>query len=130
MVVRGKNVVESFLDSKIQWLDPLSSYKGLEKWWETAVAMMKLIPKIEIEDEAVVGSNVVVWNTAAHPMGTTRMGANPKTSVVDANGLAHDHSILFIVGSSVFATGSTANPTLTLAALSLCTAAAIDRQMP
>ncbi|MEU7297044.1 GMC family oxidoreductase [Streptomyces exfoliatus] len=62
------------------------------------------------------------FNGAGHPMGTTRMGTDRSTSVVNADGLSHAHSNLWIVGSSVFPTGSTANPTLTLAALTLRTA--------
>ncbi len=40
-------------------------------------------------------------------------------SVVDASLRSHDHSNLFILGSSVFPTSATANPTLTIAALAL-----------
>jgi len=69
------------------------------------------------------------WNTAAHIMGTCVMGDDPATSVVDRWGQAHEVPNLWIVGSSVFPTSATANPTLTLAALSLRTAAAIDRHM-
>ena len=47
------------------------------------------------------------------------MGNNPNESVVDVNLQSHDHPNLFIVGSGVFPTGATANPTLTIAALSL-----------
>ena len=61
------------------------------------------------------------FNTAGHPMGTCRMGSNPANSVVDSFGKSHDHPNLFIVGSSIFTTGATANPTLTLAALTLRT---------
>lgn len=69
------------------------------------------------------------WNTAAHIMGTCIMGDDPKDSVVNRWGRAHDVSNLWIVGSSVFPTSATSNPTLTLAALALRTAAAIDREM-
>ncbi|WP_183068786.1 GMC family oxidoreductase [Streptomyces sp. gCLA4] len=62
------------------------------------------------------------YNGAGHPMGTTRMGTDRATSVVDADGRSHAHPGLWIVGNSVFPTGSTANPTLTLAALTLRTA--------
>lgn len=56
---------------------------------------------------------------AGHIIGTTRMGDDPKTSVVDRDLRSHDHPNLFILGSSVFPTSATANPTLTIAALSL-----------
>ncbi len=56
---------------------------------------------------------------AGHIMGTTRMGTDPNTSVVDQNLQCHDHPNMFIIGASVFPTTGTANPTLTIAALSL-----------
>ncbi|MCY0929453.1 GMC family oxidoreductase [Streptomyces sp. H27-H1] len=62
------------------------------------------------------------FNGAGHLMGTMRMGTDRTTSVVNADGLSHAHPNLWVVGSSVFPTGSTANPTLTLAALTLRTA--------
>ena len=52
-------------------------------------------------------------------MGTARMGGDAKDSVVDRNLRSHDHPNLFILGSAVFPTSATANPTLTIAALSL-----------
>jgi glucose dehydrogenase len=55
----------------------------------------------------------------SHIMGTCRMGDDPRTSVVDRDQRAHDHPNLFVLGSGVFPTGGAANPTLTLAALSL-----------
>jgi choline dehydrogenase-like flavoprotein len=70
-------------------------------------------------------SNVVLddkpntYSGAGHILGTCRMGDDPAQSVVDRNCRAHDHPNLFIVGSSVFPTCGTANPTLTLAALAL-----------
>jgi choline dehydrogenase-like flavoprotein len=62
---------------------------------------------------------------AGHVMGTCRMGNDPKSSVVDSNCRSHDHKNLFIAGASVFPTGGSANPTLTIAALSLRLAATI-----
>jgi choline dehydrogenase-like flavoprotein len=62
---------------------------------------------------------------AGHLMGTHRMGADPKTSVTDADGRTHDHPNLFLAGAGLFPTTGTANPTLTLAALALRTAKAI-----
>jgi choline dehydrogenase-like flavoprotein len=56
---------------------------------------------------------------AGHIIGTARMGDDPKTSVVDKDLRSHDHRNLFVLGSAVFPTSATANPTLTIAALSL-----------
>jgi choline dehydrogenase-like flavoprotein len=54
-----------------------------------------------------------------HHIGTTRMGSDPRTSVVNADCRVHSVGNLYIAGSSVFPTSSQANPTLTLMALSL-----------
>lgn len=61
------------------------------------------------------------WGIGAgnHHMGTTRMGSNPQTSVVDANCKVHSVENLYIAGSSVFSTSSWTNPTLTIVALSI-----------
>lgn len=66
---------------------------------------------------------------AGHVMGTYRMGNDPATSVVDREQRSHDHPNLFLLGSGVFPTVGTANPTLTIAALSLWAAATIERDL-
>ena len=66
---------------------------------------------------------------AGHVMGTYRMGADPLTSVVNIEQRAHDHPNLFLLGSGVFPTVGTANPTLTIAALSLWAADTIRRDL-
>ena len=63
-----------------------------------------------------------------HLMGMTMMGDDPATSVTDQYGQTHDHKNLFVVSSSLFPTGGTANPTLTIAALALRTADYIAEQ--
>src|SRR5262249_18999099 len=57
---------------------------------------------------------------SGHIMGTTVMGDRGKT-VVDSFGRTHDCDNLVIMGSSVFPTSAVANPTLTIAALTLRT---------
>jgi choline dehydrogenase-like flavoprotein len=52
-----------------------------------------------------------------HHMGTTRMAALPTQGVVDADCGVFGIENLYIAGSSVFTTGSRANPTLTIVAL-------------
>ena len=54
-----------------------------------------------------------------HHIGTTRMGSDPRTSVVDANCRVHSVDNLYIASSAVFPTSSQANPTLTIVALAL-----------
>lgn len=54
-----------------------------------------------------------------HIMGTTIMGDDPRDSVVDGDCRSHDHPNLFIASSSVFASASTVNSSLTIAALAL-----------
>jgi len=64
-------------------------------------------------------SSRFVWRPSpgGHHMGTTRMGTDPATSVVDADCRTHQVQNLYIAGSSVFPTGGEANPTLTIVAL-------------
>jgi choline dehydrogenase-like flavoprotein len=53
-----------------------------------------------------------------HPMGGTRMHADPEFGVVDENSRVHGLANVYVAGSSVFSTGiGYANPTLTLLAL-------------
>jgi glucose dehydrogenase len=66
---------------------------------------------------------------AGHVMGTHRMGSDPSTSVTDADGRTHDHPNLFLAGGGLFPTYGTANPTLTIAALALRTAARIEADL-
>ena len=54
---------------------------------------------------------------AAHPMSTCRMGTDPNTSVVDANGESHAVEGLSIADASVFPTSLGVNPQLTVMAL-------------
>ena len=56
---------------------------------------------------------------ARHPAGTTRMGADPSESVVDARLRTHDLENLTVASSSVFPTSGAMNPTLTIVALAL-----------
>ena len=60
--------------------------------------------------------------TEAHIQGTTPMGDDPATSVVDRHLLHHRVRNLLVLGSSTFPTCPPANPTLTIAALSLWSA--------
>jgi glucose dehydrogenase len=69
------------------------------------------------------------FSGSGHIMGTCRMGKDSKTSVVDKDCRTHDHRNLFIADASVFTTGSTANPTVTIAAIALYAADKIINQL-
>jgi choline dehydrogenase-like flavoprotein len=63
----------------------------------------------------------------SHQCGTNRMGADPRTSVVDPNLKAHDLDNLYICDASVLPTSAAVNPSLTIAALALRTGDHIAR---
>jgi choline dehydrogenase-like flavoprotein len=65
------------------------------------------------------------WQGAGHLMGTHRMGDDPTRSCSDGYGRTHDHPNLFLAGAGLFPTVDAANPTLTVAAMALRTAAHI-----
>jgi glucose dehydrogenase len=90
----------------------------------------KVLPDDPTRFEADVDGEKVMLNFmgAGHVMGTHRMGSNAKDSVVDSFQRSWDHKNLFLVGSGTFPTTGTANPTLTIAALSLRTADKILRE--
>ncbi|QQP94491.1 GMC family oxidoreductase [Lysobacter enzymogenes] len=64
------------------------------------------------------GQNFVFYG-AGHIIGTYRMGSSAANSVLNARQQSWDHENLYMVGSGVFPTTATANPTLTIAALAL-----------
>jgi len=82
---------------------------------------------------AAVGATDIVHSEelggVGHLMGTVRMGNNPAESVADGFGRTHDHANLFLAGSGLFPTTGTANPTLTIAALALRSAAHIATEL-
>lgn len=68
--------------------------------------------------------------TSRHVMGTLRMGADPASSVVGADGRFHDVDNLYACDGSVFPTSAGWNPTLTIFANALRTAHAITGTSP
>ena len=64
------------------------------------------------------------WS-AHHHLGTCRMGADPRTSVVDSFGAVHAAEGVYVCGGSTFVTAAPLQPTLTMVALAIRTAARI-----
>jgi len=109
---------------KITFTPPDYSFRGLAQATKTLANIFQLIEATEVnlgDDNAYDG--------AGHIMGTCRMGNDPKQSVVDAQCRTHDHKNVFIVGSSVFPTVGSPNPTLTIAALALRAAQDVATQL-
>ena len=61
-------------------------------------------------------------HTISHGVGTVRMGSDPATSVLDADGRFRGIDNLTITDASVFPTSAAVNPSLTIAANALRTA--------
>ena len=112
------------LRPKVTFAAPQYSLKGLAH----ATSTMKNMFEILGEKNPDLGQEGA-FDGAGHIMGTCRMGDDATTSVVDADCCSHDHHNLFILGSAVFPTCGSPNPTLTLAALALRGADHIARRM-
>jgi choline dehydrogenase-like flavoprotein len=67
----------------------------------------------------VVLSRSLGVEATSHQCGTTRMGSNPATSVLDPDLKAHNVENLWIADSSSFPSSAAVNPALTIAALAL-----------
>lgn len=86
--------------------------RGLQAAVDAMPAMLKNLPVESITLKEI-------FPVLGHLQGTTRMGLSKEDSVVDAGLMHHDHRNLLIVGTSVFPTMGSVNPTLTASALSL-----------
>ena len=77
---------------------------------------------VEAAEAAGAASTMVrdIWPTGiGHVLGTTRMGDDPRCSVVDRWCRAHDVANLYVIDGGVFVTGGSANPTATIMANAL-----------
>jgi choline dehydrogenase-like flavoprotein len=79
---------------------------------EKTMEVMRAAGAVEVVQEA----------RYAHLVGACRMGSDPRTSVVDKFGRAHDVPNLFVCDGSVMPTQGSANPGLTIQALAARTA--------
>src|SRR5882672_7061638 len=95
------------------------------------LARAEFVQKKMVEIGRAMGASQV-WTApfgpgapGAHHQGGTRMGSDPKTSVVNRYSQSWDIPNLFVMGSSTHPTMSGFNPTLTIQALAYLTADAI-----
>ncbi len=89
--------------------------------------MVSTSPLVDSQDRRGVLSAVPM---SRHVMGTTRMGVDPRTSVVDPFGRLHGLDNVVIADSSVFVTSAGYGPTLTLVALAARAAGALTGGSP
>jgi choline dehydrogenase-like flavoprotein len=54
---------------------------------------------------------------SAHPLGTCRMGQDPRTSVVDEHGMVHGHKGIFVLDGSILPSSLSVNPQVTILAV-------------
>src|SRR5437763_5808100 len=121
------------LDPNIQDSWGLPAPRNTYDWRRpNEVARVEFMQKKMEEIGRAMGASVV-WRQpvapngapGAHHEGGTRMGNDPKSSVVNRYGQSWDIPNLFVIGSSTFPTMSGFNPTLTIQALAYMSADAI-----
>jgi choline dehydrogenase-like flavoprotein len=59
---------------------------------------------------------------APHPIGTCRMGEDPRTSVVNSRCESHDISGLYVADASIFPTSISVDPSISIMAFAAKTA--------
>jgi hypothetical protein len=67
--------------------------------------------------------------SAFHPLGTCRMGTDPSRSCIGPDGEAHDVAGLFVADGSAVPSSLGVNPQMTIMALALRTAEALDARL-
>jgi choline dehydrogenase-like flavoprotein len=72
---------------------------------------------------------ISVGGTIIHEVGTTRMGNNPSTSVLNKYAQAHEVKNLFVADGGPFVSNPDKNPTLTICALAWRTAEYLGEEM-
>lgn len=95
---------------------------GLEVARQRHAAICQALQCTDVYTEPITGSVAII-------AGTTRMGVDPKTSVVDAHLRCHDHPNLFLLGLGTFPTAPINPPTLTAVALAIRAAKQIAAEL-
>jgi len=98
--------------------------KHMQETFRALIADMggEVFPEMPSAEE---GYGIAAGGRIIHELGCTRMGADPGSSVVDANCRAHEVKNLFIADGGVFVSQADKNPTWTILALAMRTASHI-----
>lgn len=107
-------------ESRVMWRDGRVVLKWERSNWQAHTLLVKKIKQaLRRGGWPVALSKAFEKRTPSHQCGTARMGADPRTSVVDAQCRAHDLTNLYILDASALPTSAAVNPSLTIAALAL-----------
>ena len=114
-VILDKNIVDSngIPSPKVNYTVSANSKKMLE------YSIQRCTEVLEAAGSKRILVNPLLETAGWHLLGTARMGDDPKTSVVNKFGSAHDVKNLFVIDGSVFVTAGAVNPTSTIQAIAL-----------
>lgn len=106
---------------RFHWQAGENEFKMVKDMQETFRAIVEAgggtyLTETSAEDPSPYG--IYDGGAAIHESGTARMGADPKTSVLNKYCQAHDVKNLFVTDAAAFVTNPDKNPTLTILALS------------
>ena len=111
-----------------KWSDhEYKQVKHMQETFRSLVAQMggEVFSPMPSKDE---GYGIAAGGQIIHELGTTRMGSDPKRSVLNAHGQAHDVKNLFVADGGPFVSQADKNPTWTILALSWRTSEYIVEQ--
>jgi choline dehydrogenase-like flavoprotein len=126
---------EVVLDSELTDSDGVPAAKVNYTVGENSKKMMQFVLERGREVMRAAGAKEIFREIAPvrpagwHNLGTTRMGTDPSSSVVNEWGRCHDVKNLFIIDGSLFVTSGAVNPTPTIQALALYVAEAIKDKL-
>ena len=127
----SRNRVRLAADGAIQldyWYNNLKAHDRLIRRFHKAMAKAGRTCRCLRANRTQMDSILPIYGTA-HQCGTLRMGADPTSSVVDANCKAHELDNLYVADTSVFVSSAAVNPALTCIANSLRVADGIAARM-
>ncbi|MBA3342333.1 MAG: GMC family oxidoreductase [Gemmatimonadaceae bacterium] len=112
-----------------KWADhEINQAKHMQETFRALIAEMggQVFSPMPTRDQ---GYNIAAGGQIIHELGGTRMGTDPKTSVVSGNCQAHDVKNLFVADGAPFVSQADKNPTWTILALAWRTSDYITDQM-
>jgi choline dehydrogenase-like flavoprotein len=112
-----------------KWTDhELNQVKHMQETFRSLIAEMggEVFSAMPTKED---GYGIAAGGRIIHELGCTRMGADPGSSVVNANCQAHDVRNLFIADGGPFVSQADKNPTWTIMALAMRTSEYITAEM-